>query len=100
MASHGYPRTILPWERVCKEMSKLAFFGRPYVVFDPSDKNHRRWFAEFQANRAWGQCPVRFIVADDQGDLVTMIQRKLIEFYTMKEFGHLDLNKRLTKKNK
>jgi len=100
MVGHSHPRTILPRKCVRKEVSKLAFFGRPYVVFNPSDKNHRRWFAEFQANRAWGQCPVRFIVADDQGDLVTMIQRKLIEFYTMKEFGHLDLNKRLTKKNK
>ena len=81
-------------------MSKLALFGRPWVVFDAKNKNHRRWFAEFQAKRAWGQCPVRFIVADDQGDLVTMIQRKLIEFYTMKEFGHLDFEKRLTKKTR
>lgn len=81
-------------------MSKLAFFGRPWVVFDPANKNHRRWFAEFQSNCAWGQCPVRFVVADEQGDLVTMIQRKLIDYYTTREFGHLDLNKRLTKKTK
>ena len=81
-------------------MSKLAFFGRPYVVFDPANKNHRRWFAEFQSFNAWGQCPVRFIVGDDHGDLVTMIQRKLIDYYTTREFGHLDLNKPLTKKNK
>jgi hypothetical protein len=81
-------------------MSRLAFFGRPWVVFDPANKSHRRWFAEFQANNAWGQCPVRFIVADDQGDLITLIQRKLIDYYTLKEFGHLDLNKPLPKKKK
>jgi hypothetical protein len=81
-------------------MSRLAFFGRPWVVFDPANKNHRRWFAEFQANRAWGQCPVRFIVADENGDLITLIQRKLIEYYTNKEFGHLELSKPLTKKKK
>jgi hypothetical protein len=68
-------------------MSKLALFGRPYVVFDPSDRNHRRWFAEFNRNLSWKSCPVRFVIDDDNGDLVTMIQRKLIQFYVDKEFG-------------
>ena len=34
----------------------------------------------------WGHCPYRFIVPDDQGDVVTMIQRKLIAYYVSKEF--------------
>ena len=70
-------------------MSKLQLFGRPFVIFEAKNKEHRRWFAEFQTHRSWGNCPVRFVVDDDQGDLVTMIQRRLIEFYTNKEFGNI-----------
>jgi hypothetical protein len=68
-------------------MSKLQLFGRPYVVFDVNNKEHRRWFAEFEQNCSWGNCPVRFVVDDDNGDLITMIQRRLIHFYVDKEFG-------------
>jgi len=35
----------------------------------------------------WSNCPVRFVVDDDHGDLVTMIQRNLIQYYVDKEFG-------------
>jgi len=69
-------------------MSKLSFIGRPWVVFDATSEQHRQWFAEFQARRSWSHCPVRFIVDDDVGDLLTMIQRKLIDYYTHKEFGN------------
>jgi hypothetical protein len=67
-------------------MSKLQLFGRPYVVFDPHNKDHRRWFADFNKNLSWGHCPVRFVVDSDQGDLLTMIQRSLIQYYVDKEF--------------
>jgi len=75
-------------------MSKLVQAGRPYVAFNPTNKDHRKWFAQFQAQATWSRCPVRFFIDDDAGDLVTMIQRRLIDFYTTKEFGekarHLD----------
>jgi hypothetical protein len=67
-------------------MSRLALFGRPYVIFDPHNKDHRRWFAEFNKNCSWAHCPVRFVVDDEQGDLITMIQRRLIQYYVDKEF--------------
>lgn len=70
-------------------MSKLQLFGRPWVVFDATDKQHRRWFAEFQKSGTWGRCPVRFVVNDDHGDLLTMIQRELIGHYVDKEFGKI-----------
>lgn len=68
-------------------MNKIQFSGRPYATFDPKNKQHRLWFTEFQKSGTWSNCPVRFIVSDDVGDLVTMIQRKLISHYTEKEFG-------------
>jgi hypothetical protein len=67
-------------------MSRLQLFGRPWIVFDPKDQKHRRWFAEFQRTGTWGSCPVRFVVNDDHGDLITMIQRELINHYVSKEF--------------
>jgi hypothetical protein len=67
-------------------MSRLLYHGRPWVVFDASNKDHRRWFADFQRDSTWGNCPVRFVVSDDHGDLITLIQRKLIQHYVNKEF--------------
>jgi hypothetical protein len=67
-------------------MSRLALFGRPWVVFDASNKDHRKWFAEFNKNSSWAHCPVRFVVDDDHGDLITMIQRHLIQYYVDREF--------------
>ena len=71
-------------------MSKLQLYGRPWVVFDPSNKDHRRWFADFNKNLTWARCPVRFVVNEDHGDLITQIQRSLIQFYVDKEFGPED----------
>jgi hypothetical protein len=67
-------------------MSKLQFIGRPWVDFDSSNKDHRRWFAEFQSHGSWGACPVRFVVSDDHGDLLTLIRRRLIDYYVSREF--------------
>lgn len=71
-------------------MSKLELSGRPWTAFDAKNKQHRRWFAEFTRKRTWGTCPVRFIVPDDGGDLLSLIQQRLIEFYVSKEFGKVD----------
>ena len=71
-------------------MSRLALYGRPWVVFDAKNREHRTWFAEFNKTGAWGNCPVRFVVNDDHGDLITQIQRELIQFYVDKEFGTVE----------
>jgi len=56
------------------------------VAFDPHNKDHRRYFAEFQTQHTWGTCPVRFIVPEDHGDLVSLMQRSLIQYYIEREF--------------
>ena len=68
-------------------MSRLSLYGRQWVVFDAHNKQHREWFAAFQSRRSWAHCPVRFIIDNENGDLLTMIQRRLIEYYTDQEFG-------------
>ena len=67
-------------------MSKLELYGRNYVIFDAKNKEHRRWFADFNKNQTWANCPVRFVIDSDHGDLVTMIQRSLIQYYVDREF--------------
>jgi len=68
-------------------VSKLEFYARPLVAFDPSNKEHRRWYYQFIEYGGWGTCPVRFICPQESGsDLVKMITRLLVEYYIQKEF--------------
>jgi hypothetical protein len=67
-------------------MSRLSLYGRPFTVFNPSDRSHRQHYFNFVRTGTWGRCPVRFVVPDDQGDLVTMIQRSLVKYYVEREF--------------
>jgi hypothetical protein len=68
-------------------MSRLEYLARPLVAFDPTNKDHRRWYWEFVAYRGWGKCPVRFICAEEHGDnLPSMIQRMVVDYYINKEF--------------
>ena len=69
-------------------MSKLEFLARPLVAFDPYNKDHRRYYAEFLEYGGWGSCPVRFVCPEDTGfDLPTMIKNSLISYYIDREFG-------------
>jgi hypothetical protein len=74
-------------------MSRLEYYSRPLVAFDPHNKDHRRYFAEFQTQHTWGTCPVRFIVPEDHGDSVSLMQRSLIQYYIEREF-HFTKKKR------
>ena len=69
-------------------MSKLEYYARPLVAFDPYNKDHRRYYAEFLEYGGWGMCPVRFVCPEGTGfDLPTMIHRALIGYYIDREFG-------------
>ena len=67
-------------------MSQLALHGRPWVVFDAGNPEHRRWYYDFVKTGTWGRAPVRFVVPEDHGNLITMIQRNLVEYYVKQEF--------------
>lgn len=67
--------------------SVLQTASRPFVVFDPTNKSHRAHYAKFQETRSWAHCPLRFIVDEDQDNLVAMVQHKLAGYYLQKEFG-------------
>jgi hypothetical protein len=68
-------------------MSILSLNLRPLMVFSASNDEHRKHYAEFIKRKTWGYCPVRFVIeGTSQTDLVTYIERCLVDFYTMKEF--------------
>lgn len=67
-------------------MSKLLSNSRPWVEFDVNNAEHRMHYAKFQRNGNWGSCPIRFYLSGDTGDLITMIQRKLIQYYLERDF--------------
>ncbi len=58
------------------------------MAFDPHNKDHRRYYAEYLEYKGWGMCPVRFICTEDHGDnLPAMIQRIMVDYYVDREFG-------------
>lgn len=67
-------------------MSTLHLQSRPWTVFDPDNSDHRRYYFEYIKTNTWGKCPVRFVLPDRQGDLVSMIRRSLIDWYVLHEF--------------
>ncbi len=67
-------------------MSTLIKAARPQVVFDANDPDHRRWYHEFCENRSWGKCPVRFLIDDIGTDLLSLIKRRMLDYYMQKEF--------------
>jgi hypothetical protein len=80
-------------------MSRLEFYARPLVAFDPRNRDHRRWYYEFLEYRGWGKCPVRFICTEDHGsDLTVMIRNALVEYYVNKEFASRPKRIRVAKK--
>lgn len=67
-------------------MSVLQGYGRPCVVFDVYNKDHRLWLSEFTKNRSWGNCPVKFRHVGP-GNTVAQMQLRLLEYYTNQEFS-------------
>ena len=69
-------------------MSRLAYYARPLVPFDVTDKEHRRHYRNFLRDSSWGKCPVKFISIDDPGhDLTAIMQKQIVDYYMNKEFG-------------
>ena len=76
-------------------MTILHLNSRPWTVFDPSNEDHRRYYYDFVATGTWGRCPVRFVIPDAQGDLISKIQRNLIKGYVTNECAPRNKRKRV-----
>jgi len=67
--------------------SMLSLYGRPVVMFDVKNKEHRRMAHRFLVERSWGGCPVRFALPIGEGNVYSMVMRLLTQYYSAKEFG-------------
>lgn len=74
-------------------MSLLYLRSRPIIAFDPTNADHRRWFAEFIKYKGWGRCPVRFMAESLEIDLVSFIEHKMLAYYVQQEFKNANKRK-------
>lgn len=61
---------------------------RPEVEFDTNNFEHRRLYALFLKTHSWRHSPIRFITKPSYGIDKGVIDRKLLEFYSNKEFDN------------
>lgn len=64
----------------------LNVASRPTIIFDPTERTHRRWYADFLTRRSWRHCPVQFYLEQEFSDVPTMCQDKLSSYYLSREF--------------
>lgn len=70
-------------------MSKILQYGRPYVTFDPTNKDHRKIFHEIVKYNTFGRSPIRFWLENEHNNLLNQISQDLSNYYLEKEFGSL-----------
>jgi len=73
---------------------------RPFVVFDPSNGEHRKNFYIFKKINSWANCPYQWIIDDDSIDVVYCITRKLVDYYIQREFIDSQSRKHVIEMNK
>lgn len=81
-------------------MSILYLRARPIVAFDVNNVEHRRYYRQFIETRSWGQCPVRFMVESLNTDLLSHINREMLDWYIRCEFKNAKPTHKITKKSK
>jgi hypothetical protein len=79
-------------------MSKLELMRRPWVEFDPTDRDHRKWYAEYVQTGTWGRCPVRFVDPTDCGNLAAAMQASMVRYYVKQEFRNLSKRPKIVNK--
>lgn len=65
--------------------SVLDLHHRPTVLFDPNNKDHRKYVAEFLSKRTWANCPVVFFAPEEANTKAYVIE-SLADYYLSREF--------------
>lgn len=57
-------------------------------------------FREFQKTKTWANCPIRFVCNEgsDASIMLGVMQRQLLEYYTIKEFGKTETKSEIIKR--
>lgn len=67
--------------------NKLSYHLRQPMFFDPKNKEHRKFYYSFIKTSSWSKCPYLWIIDDESSSVPHMMHKKLVEYYTQKEFG-------------
>lgn len=68
---------------------KLNLFRKPTIAFDVNNRQHRNDYAIFLKTGSWKHCSVHYEVADAYGEVQSVVQRKLLEYYSSREFNKI-----------
>lgn len=61
---------------------------RPVVAYDPANKQHRKYLAEYLRTHSWAKCPYRFVSVDHTGvDHLVSMTNATLSYYISKEFA-------------
>lgn len=63
----------------------LDLHHRPLVLFDPTNKDHRQYVADFVSTGTWAACPVVFFAPEEANTKAYVIE-SLADYYLSKEF--------------
>lgn len=70
-------------------MTVLNSSKRPAVMFDATNVEHRKMYAEFLKTRSWGKTPVKFELEPEWADIVSMIEHKMLKYYVNQEMNFI-----------
>lgn len=70
----------------------LNLFRKPTIAFDVNNRQHRNDYAQFMKTGSWKHASVHYVVPDIAGEMQSVVQRKLLEYYSAKEFSKVWLD--------
>ncbi len=65
---------------------RLNLFRKPTIAFDVNDPQHRSDYANFLKTKSWKHSSVHYEIADVAGEVQSVVQRRLLEYYSGQEF--------------
>lgn len=73
---------------------KLSLFRKPSIAFDVKNPQHRKDYALFLSTNSWRHANVHYELDEMSGENQSVIQRRLLEFYSAKEFAKIWVDKK------
>ncbi len=68
---------------------RLNLFRKPTIAFNVANRQHRTDYAIFLKTGSWKHCGVHYEIPDAYGEVQSIVQRKLLEYYSAREFSKI-----------
>ncbi len=66
--------------------TRLAIATRPVVVFDETDRDHRKLMFNFLKTGTWSKSPIRLVHKDGSSEQLPAMIGDLVKYYASREF--------------